>query len=168
LDSLDRLNVWFDRLVNQVTQRLVYAGTFPYVVVSCNALAQTVNVASLTAQQPPLTDVPLRSPGVVLDLLPGTQVRVGYDSLSDGMPYVVVAPSGGLTIPGGSGIKNTIDAGYILILQLPGTPFTVTATYFPAGVAGGTAAEAAHLLAPGSILLHLDGGRVQPSGWTVP
>lgn len=167
---MDRLIANFRLMVRQALPELAYALMDRYTVVSCNVLAQTVSLRSQSpTTAPDLTEVPLRAPGVVLELVPGTQVRVGYDA--DGAPYAVLANSGGLPplVPNsGSGIKNQIDAGYILIVQLPTTPFTVAATYFPAGVAGKLAADIAHAAAPGSILLHLDGARLMPDPWTVP
>src|SRR5690348_3090308 len=167
---MDRLVTNLRKLIRQALPEVAFALMDRYTVVACDVLQQTVSLRSQTpTATPDLTNVPLRAPGLVLELRPGTQVRVGYDS--DGSPYAVIAASGGLPplVPSsGSGIKNQIDAGYILIIQAPATPFTVLATYFPAGVAGSLAAETAHAAAPGSILLHLDGARLMPDPWTVP
>lgn len=167
---MDRLVENFRKLARKALDDLLsYALTDRYTVVSCNVVDQTVDVRSQSITVPDLTGVKMRAPGLVLDVRPGTQVSVGYDS--DGTPYAVIGTSGGLSpiVPNsGSGVKNQIDAGYILIVQAPATPFTVLATYFPAGVAGKLAADTAHAAAPGSILLHLDGARMMPDPWTVP
>jgi hypothetical protein len=88
-------------------------------------------------------------------------------------PYVSGIASGGLTStpPGaGSGVTNKVDAGYVLIAQTPA--LVIAAAYFPAGIAGGLAAETARLAAVAAgntaILMHLDGGRILPDGWSIP
>ncbi len=73
----------------------------------------------------------------------------------------------------GSGVLNEIDAGYILITQnLQPIPNVVAAVYFPAGITGGIAAQAALLVATSAglaaFLLHMNKGRILPTGWTVP
>lgn len=166
---MDRLIQKFRALVRKEIEDLLCLRTMPYVVVACNAPAQTASLRSLDSSMPDLTDVSLRAPGLALNLPPGTAVSVAVDTV--GVPYVQSYASGGIPslVPdAGSGIQNNIDAGYILLIQAPVTPFAVLATYFPAGVAGGLAADIAHTAAPGSILLHLNGGRVFPDAWTVP
>lgn len=165
---MDRLIESFRRLARNAVPELYHALLDRYTVVSCNPTRQTVDVRSQSTRVPDLSGVPLRAPGLVLDVLPGTQVRVGYDA--DGAPYAVLAASGGLTVPGGSAIKNNIDAGYVLIVQTPA--LVIAASYFPAGIVGGAAAEAARLVAVNAgstaFLLHMTGGRVMPDAWTVP
>ncbi len=171
---MDRLIENLRALVRNAVPELWLALLDRYTVVSCNVASQTVDLRSQSTRVPDLIQVPLRAPGLVLDLLPGTQVRVGYDS--DGAAYAVLGASGGIQplVPGsGSGLKNNIDAGYVLITQvLVPQPAVVTAVYFPAGVAGAQAAEAARLVATSAglaaFLLHLNGGRIMPDAWTVP
>lgn len=174
MDALNRLTRAFAALVAQFTAKLENALTTSYSVVSCDPIRQVVQVRSLDRDVSDLVELPLTAPGLVLNLPPGTIVKVGYSS---GQPYVSGYSSGGIQpiVPGsGSGLINEIDAGYVLIAQAlaAGPPFAVTAAYFPAGVAGGVAAEAARLAAVGAgltaFLLHMNGGRVLPTGWTVP
>lgn len=167
---MDRLIRAFEALVKLFTSQLNYALTTSYSVVFCDPLRQVVQVRSLDPQVSDLIELPLATPGLIMNLPPGTIVRVGYSS---GQPYVSGYSSGGVApiVPGsGSGITNEIDAGYVLIVQTPG--FVIAATYFPAGVAGGVAAEAARALAVSSgstaFLLHMNGGRVLSTAWTVP
>jgi hypothetical protein len=170
---LDRLIGNLKALILQAVPQLQYALLERYTVVSCNPLRQTVDVRSQSTRVPDLTQVPLRAPGLVLDLLPGTQVRVGWDS--DGAAYAVLGASGGLPplVPSsGSGIKNNIDAGYIVVIQNALSFAVLQPLYFPAGVSGGVAAESARAAAvlAGNIafIVHLNGGRVMPDAWTVP
>lgn len=171
---MDRLTRAFAALVRQFTAKLESALTTSYSVVSCDPIRQVVQVRSLDPDVSDLTELPLATPGLIMNLPPGTIVRVGYSS---GQPYVSGYSSGGIQplVPGaGSGVTNNIDAGYVLITQVISSPFPmpVTAVYFPAGVAGGIAAEAARLIAVGAgmsaFLLHMNGGRVLPTAWTVP
>lgn len=170
---MDVLSEWLGQLVANATRSLPYAGHYEYSVVACNKVAQTVSARSLSPAMPDLTDVPIASPGLVLELVPGTQIRIAFAGADPTRPYVASYASGGLAplVPGsGSGVLNQIDAGYVLISQTPA--FIIAAAYFPAGVAGGIAAEAARALAVSSgstaFLLHLNGGRILPSAWTVP
>lgn len=169
--SLDRLVKAFAALARKALEQVAYSGTWPYSVESCNPETQTVSARSLDPRMPDLTDIPFATPGLFLNLPPGTQIRVAFTALGDQGYYVATCASGGIpsTPPGaGSGITNNVHAGYILIVQAPATPFTVLATYFPAGIAGRLAAETAHTAAPGSILLELNGGRIMADAWTVP
>lgn len=170
---MDRLTRAFKALVEQFTAKLQNALTTQYSVVSCDPFRQVVQVRSLDGSVSDLVELPLSTPGLVMNLPPGTLVRVGYSS---GQPYVSGYSSGGIqSIPpgAGSGVINNIDAGYILITQvvIP-IPSAVVAVYFPAGIAGGIAAEAARLVAVNAglsaFLLHMNGGRIMPTSWTVP
>lgn len=170
---MDRLIANLRALVLQAVPALQYALLERYTVVSCNPLRQTVDVRSQSTRVPDLTQVPLRAPGLVLDLLPGTQVRVGWDA--DGAAYAVLGASGGLPalVPSsGSGIRNNIDAGYVVVIQNAITFVLLQPLYFPAGVAGSVAAETARAAAvlAGNVafVIHLNGGRVMPDAWTVP
>lgn len=170
---MDRLIRAFEALVRLFTSELARVQTTLYSVVSCNPIAQTVQVRSLDPEVSDLTELPMSTPGLILNLPPGTIVKVGYAGTQ---PYVCAYSSGGLQPlpPGaGSGVLNEIDAGYVLITQvLQPIPSVVTAVYFPAGVSGGIAAQAALLVATtaglGAFLLHMNGGRVLPTAWTVP
>lgn len=171
---MDRLTRAFEALVRRFTARLESALTTDYSVVACDPLRQVVQVRSLDPQVSDLVELPMRTPGLIMNLPPGTTVRVGYSS---GQPYVLSYSSGGVQpiVPGsGSGVLNDIDAGYILITQVIATPFPmpVVAVYFPAGVAGKLAAETAQQVAItaglSAFLLHMNGGRILPTAWTVP
>ncbi len=173
MDALNRLTVAFAALVEQAVAKLQNALTTSYSVVSCDPFRQVVQVRSLDPGVSDLVELPLATPGLIMNLPPGTIVRVGYSS---GQPYVSGYSSGAIQSlpPGaGSGVLNEIDAGYILITQAPaGPPFPVVALYFPPGIAGGQAAELAKTTAIGAglvtFLLHMNQGRIMPTGWTVP
>lgn len=173
MDPLNRLLVAFNALAEAALAKIQNALTTSYSVVVCDPLRQVVQVRSLDPDVSDLTELPLATPGLIMNLPPGTIVRVGYSS---GQPYVSGYSSGGIQsiVPGaGSGITNEIDAGYILITQVvTPIPSAIAAVYFPAGVAGGIAAEAARLVATGAglsaFLLHMNKGRILPTGWTVP
>ncbi len=171
---MDRLIKAFEALVKTLTGDLFYAQQNLYSVVASNRITQTASLRSLDpARVPDLTEVAFSSPGLILELRPGTLVKVGYVS---GTPYIAGYPGGALAplVPGtGSGVLNKIDAGYVLITQVVNpVPAVVTAVYFPAGIAGGIAAQAALLVATtaglAAFLLHLDGGRVTTEPWSVP
>lgn len=173
MDPLNRLLTAFNALAEAALARIQNALTTSYSVVSCDPLRQVVQVRSLDPEVSDLTELPMTTPGLIMNLPPGTIVRVGYSSTQ---PYVSGYSSGGIQpiVPGaGSGVMNEIDAGYILITQVvTPIPSAVAAVYFPAGVAGGIAAEAARLVAVGAglsaFLLHMNQGRILPTGWTVP
>ena len=170
---MDRLIEYFNRLVRAAVQPLAFAGLYPYSVVSCNKLMQTVSARALSAEMPDLTDVPIRGNGFAVEWPPGAQIRIGFDGMDPTAPYAIVGASGGLApvIPNsGSGLLNELDCGYLVIGPWPGgmAPLPVPTLYFPAGVAGEIAATLANAAAPGSILVHLSGGRITPDPWTVP
>ncbi len=173
MDPLNRLTIAFAALVEQAVAKLQNALTTSYSVVTCDPFRQVVQVRSLDSDVSDLIELPLTTPGLIMNLPPGTIVRVGYSS---GQPYVSGYSSGGVQpiVPGsGSGVLNEIDAGYILITQAPaGPPFPIVAAYFPPGVAGGQLAEAAKSVAIGAglvtFLLHMNQGRILPTGWTIP
>lgn len=174
MDALNRITIAFAALVEQVTAGLRDALTTSYSVVTCDPIRQVVQVRSLDPEVSDLVELPLTTPGLIMNLPPGTIVRVGYSS---GQPYVSGYSSGGIQPlpPGaGSGIINEIDAGYILITQVIAAPpaMPVAALYFPAGVAGKLAAETARNVAVtaglAAFLLHMSGGRILPTAWTVP
>ncbi len=157
-------------MVQQFTGKLFYAQQWPYAVVATNRADQTVSLRSQDPQAPDLKNVPLSASGLALDIPPGTPVKVSYVG---GQPFVSGVAPGGIRpiVPGsGSGVLNEIDAGYVLVIQ--NVSLVVAANYFPAGVAGGIAAESARaaavLAGNTAILLHLNGGRVLPDAWTVP
>lgn len=170
---MDVVREWINQAVRKAVSCLPYAGEYEYSVVACNKLTQTVSARSLSPAMPDLTNVPLMSPGLALELPPGTQIRIGFAGMKPTRPYVSGYASGGIPplVPGsGSGVLNQLDAGYVLITQTPA--FVIAATYFPAGVAGGVAAEetraAAVLAGNTAFLLAMSGGRVLPDAWTVP
>lgn len=181
---MDRLTKYLNKLIDKATSYLKYSGHYPYTVVSCNPQLQTLEARSQLKGWPDLTGVPLGAPGLALNPPPGSEVRIGFTGMDSTKPYVASYSSGGLApvIPNsGSGVLNEIDAGYLLIVFVPGVapapgnplPSAMTAFYFPAGVAGSTQAQAAYLIAnvpPASqaTLLHLNQGRVLPNAWTVP
>jgi hypothetical protein len=167
---MDRLIAAFEALVRFVVADLFYCRVSIYSVVTCNAQTQTVALRSLDSNVPDLTNVPFSSPGLILNPLPGTLVKVGYAGTQ---PYVAGLANGALRplVPGsGSGVQNEIDAGYVLIIQTP--ILAIAAQYFPAGVAGGLAAESARAAAVvagnTAFLLHMGAGRILPTAWTVP
>ncbi len=169
---MDRLTQAFRALVELFTARLQNALTTSYSVVACDPFRQVVQVRSLDPQVSDLTELPLATPGLIMNLPPGTIVRVGYSS---GQPYVSGYSSGGIDpiVPGsGSGVLNEIDAGYIVVAQNALSFAVLQPLYFPAGVAGEIAAQAAvaaFLLAGNTaFLVHLNAGRVLPTAWTVP
>lgn len=175
---------YFTQLVKKAVSSLPYAGNYPYTVVSCNPLQQTLEARSLQRNMPDLTGVPLSAPGLAMNPPPGTEIRIGFSGMDPTKPYVASYGSGGMSpvVPdSGSGVLNEIDAGYVLIVFVPGVapapgnplPSVMTAQYFPAGVAGKAAAQTAYLatnLPPVSqaTLLHMTNGRVLPNAWTVP
>lgn len=173
---MDVLRDWINQAVRKAVSCLPYAGTYEYSVVACNKLLQTVSARSLSPSMPDLTNVPIMSPGLALELVPGTPIRVRFAGMDPTRPEVVPGSSGGLPplVPlTGSGVLNELDAGYVLITQvvLP-IPSAVAAVYFPAGLAGSIAAQAALLAATSAglaaFLLHMNGGRVLPDAWTIP
>lgn len=181
---MDRLTTYLTQLVRRAVSHLTYAGHYPYTVVSCNPVLQTLEARSLDKRMPDLTGVPLVAPGLVLNPPPGTEIRIGFTGMDPTKPYVAGYGSGGMSpvVPdSGSGVLNEIDAGYVLIVFVPGVapapgnplPSTMVAQYFPAGVAGKTQAQIAYIasnIPPVSqaTLLHMTNGRVLPNAWTIP
>lgn len=85
---MDRLKQWFSACVAKAVESLPYAGRYRYSVVSCNFAAQTLELLPLDPKQPALSDVPMRTPGLRLDIAPGTQVLVGYAAMNPTLPEV--------------------------------------------------------------------------------
>jgi hypothetical protein len=85
--SAGRLQVAFARAVAAVTD-WVWAGSYRYSVASCDWDAQTLELRPLSGSHPPLSGVRMRSPGLRLDIAPGTEVLVRYESLDPTRPYV--------------------------------------------------------------------------------
>lgn len=75
---MDRLKAWFAACVAKAVESLPYAGRYRYSVVSCDFDAQTLDLYPLDKGQPSLSKVPMRTPGLKLDIAQGTEVLVGY------------------------------------------------------------------------------------------
>jgi len=85
---MGRLAESFARAVGAVLQQFPYAGAYRYTVVSCNWGQQTLNLRPLESDQPALEGVRMRVPGIRLDIAPGTEVLVRYESLDATRPFV--------------------------------------------------------------------------------
>lgn len=85
---MDRLQAWFSACVREAVKSLPYAGEYRYSVVSCDFAAQTLDVKALDAGQPNHTRVPMRTPGMRLDVAPGAEVLIGYAGLDPTRPEV--------------------------------------------------------------------------------
>lgn len=85
---MGRLAESFAKAVGAVLQKFPYAGAYRYTVVSCNFAQQTLNLRPLESDQSPLDDVRMRVPGIRLDIAPGTEVLVRYESLDSTRPFV--------------------------------------------------------------------------------
>ena len=85
---MDRLKQWFTACVAKAVESLPYAGRYRYSVVSCDFAAQTLDLSPLDPKQPALSRVPMRTPGLRLDIAPGTQVLVGYAAMNPTLPEV--------------------------------------------------------------------------------
>lgn len=89
---MDRVKAWFEACVRAAVARLPYAGVYRYSVVSCDFAAQTLDLAALDEGQPNHTRVPIRAPGLRLDIAPGSEVGLGYFALDPRRPYVATFP----------------------------------------------------------------------------
>lgn len=125
---MDRLIEFFNQLVRKACAGLPYAGQYDYSVTSCDVTAQTLSARSLDANLPDLTDVPMVSPGLILDVPPGTTVKVGFAGLNPSAPYIASYGSGG-----SSRVKNSVHMGWLVAAQATGPAFAVTLTYVPWG-----------------------------------
>jgi hypothetical protein len=85
---IDRLQAWFSACVREAVKSLPYAGEYRYSVVACDFAAQTLDVRALDAGQPNLLKVPMRTPGIRLDVAPGAEVLIGYAGLDATRPEV--------------------------------------------------------------------------------
>jgi hypothetical protein len=85
---IDRLQAWFSACVREAVKSLPYAGEYRYSVVSCDFAGQTLDCKALDAGQPSLTRVPMRAPGMRLDVAPGAEVLIGYAGLDGTRPEV--------------------------------------------------------------------------------
>jgi len=85
---MDRLRAWFEACVKEAVKSLPYAGEYRYSVVSCDFAAQTLDCKALDAGQPNHTKVPMRAPGMRLDVAPGAEVLIGYAGLDPTRPEV--------------------------------------------------------------------------------
>lgn len=85
---MDRLRDWFAACVRAAVASLPYAGRYRYSVDSCNFAAQTLDLSPLDPSQPALDGVPMRTPGLRIDVAPGTEVLVGYAGMDPTRPEV--------------------------------------------------------------------------------
>lgn len=85
---MERLKEWFSACVREAVKALPYAGEYRYSVVSCDFAAQTVDVKPLDVGQPNHLRVPMRTPGMRLDVAPGSEVLIGYAGLDPTRPEV--------------------------------------------------------------------------------
>lgn len=85
---MDRLKAWFISCVQKAVERLPFAGRYRYSVVSCDFDAQTLDLSPLDPGQPSMTKVPMRTPGLMIDLAPGAEVLVGYAGMNRTLPEV--------------------------------------------------------------------------------
>lgn len=85
---IDRLQAWFSACVREAVKSLPYAGEYRYSVVSCDFAAQTLDAKPLDPGQPNHTRVPMRAPGMRLDVAPGSEVLIGYAALDPTRPEV--------------------------------------------------------------------------------
>ena len=85
---MDRLQAWFAACVREAVKSLPYAAEYRYSVVACDFAAQTLDVKALDAGQPNHLRVPMRTPGMRLDVAPGAEVLIGYAGLDPTRPEV--------------------------------------------------------------------------------
>lgn len=86
----DRLLGPMLQLVRRLVPELQYAGVNDYVVVSCDADAQTADLQPLARPDlPTLKKVQLRTPSLVLNLVQGTKVGVVFRNLDPSKPSIV-------------------------------------------------------------------------------
>ncbi len=126
MDTVGRFAKYFAQLVRKATAGLPYAGHYPYSVVSCNKVTQTLTARSLVASMPDQVEVSMVTPGLILDVPAGTEVKIGFAALDPTRPYVASYGSGGT-----SSVENAVDLGWIGLSQLTTAPFTVSACYVP-------------------------------------
>lgn len=95
---MDRLQAWFAACVREAVKSLPYAGEYRYSVVACDFNAQTLDVKPLDSApmpsgvypqaQPNHLKVPMRTPGLRLDVAPGSEVLIGYAGMDPTRPEV--------------------------------------------------------------------------------
>lgn len=85
---IDRLQAWFAACVREAVKSLPYAGEYRYSVVACDFNAQTLDVKPLDPGQPNHLKVPMRTPGMRLDVAPGSEVLIGYAGMDPTRPEV--------------------------------------------------------------------------------
>lgn len=88
MTMLDRLQKAFAATVAAAVRSLPYAGEYRYSVRSCSWENQTLDVDPLDSGQPAHLAVPMHTPGIRLDIAPGTEILLGYKSMSPERPYV--------------------------------------------------------------------------------
>lgn len=85
---MDRLQAWFAACVREAVKSLPYAGEYRYSVSACDFAAQTLDVKPLDPGQPNHLKVPMRTPGMRLDVAPGSEVLIGYAAMDPTRPEV--------------------------------------------------------------------------------
>lgn len=85
---IDRLQAWFAACVREAVKSMPYAGEYRYSVSACDFAAQTLDVKPLDAGQPNHLKVPMRTPGMRLDVAPGSEVLIGYAGMDPTRPEV--------------------------------------------------------------------------------
>lgn len=85
----DRLSDAIRALVRALMPPVKYLGFYEYSVVSYDAAAQTANVSPVSdPDMPQIPDLPIRTPGLELDLPQGTSVLVGFRNGDLTKPFI--------------------------------------------------------------------------------
>lgn len=161
--NLDRFERAISAFVREMFPTLDYMGLYDYSVVSFDTGAQLADLAPVKqVGLPELSQVPLRSWGVKVNLKSGTSVLVGFENHDPARPYVANFDRLGSAafLPDRTSIDATneidlgtassfvgrigdnVNGGYIVLAHTPAGTF-VSAAYFPGTTAGQLAATAA-------------------------
>lgn len=156
---MDRLSQYLRAIVRKAVSKLPYAGNYPYSVVSCNPLLQTVDARSLTTKMPDLTGVPMRSPGLFMMLPSGTQIQIGFRGMDPTAPYV-----NSYDVAGASKVQNEVFIGWLGLSQVNPPVSTLTVVFVPSYTLPAPQPEAPPLtptpLTPSPVFFKLYGGAV--------
>lgn len=93
----DRLTAAWKALFEETFPLEQFKGNFQYVVRKCDFAGQTADLEPVNVEigLPALTKVPIRSPLMMVKLVPGEVVLVGFENYSPAYPYVAALPTAG-------------------------------------------------------------------------
>ena len=131
----DRLTGWFKSVVAFMTKDLPYAGTYRYEVAGQNFSDQTLDLKQLNHTMGDLESVPMRVPGLRMEIRTGSEVIVGFVNNSPTGAYIAAYSQDPTDVTKveivgetdrnareGDSVSVTIPIGAVMVPNVPPNP----------------------------------------------